>query len=89
VSGRLVAGRLVAGIDSSTQSTKVVVRDADTGELVREGRAPHPPGTEVDPEAWWQALQTATGGGGLLDGVAAIAVGAQPAARSRRPGGTS
>jgi xylulokinase len=73
-----VAGRsrLVAGIDSSTQATKVVVRDAETGALVGEGRAPHPSGTEVDPAAWWRALQTATEGG-LLDDVAAIAVGAQ------------
>ena len=68
--------RLVAGIDSSTQATKVVVRDADTGALVREGRAPHPDGTEIDPAHWWQALQTATAGG-LLDEVAAVAVGAQ------------
>jgi xylulokinase len=30
---------LVAGIDSSTQSCKVLVCDAATGELVREGRA--------------------------------------------------
>jgi xylulokinase len=67
---------LVAGVDSSTQSTKVVVRDADTGALVREGRAGHPPGTEVDPAAWWTALAEATAGG-LLDGVAAVAVGAQ------------
>jgi xylulokinase len=68
--------RLVAGIDSSTQATKVVVRDADTGALAREGRAPHPDGTEIDPAHWWQALQTATAGG-LLDEVAAVAVGAQ------------
>ena len=68
--------RLVAGIDSSTQATKVVVRDAGTGALVGEGRAPHPSGTEVDPAAWWRALQTATESG-LLDDVDAIAVGAQ------------
>jgi xylulokinase len=68
--------RLVAGIDSSTQATKVVVRDADTGALVREARAPHPEGTEIDPGIWEQALQAATAGG-LLDGVAALAVGAQ------------
>jgi xylulokinase len=68
--------RLVAGVDSSTQATKVVVRDADTGALVREARAPHPPGTEVDPAEWWDALETATRGG-LLDDVAAVAVGAQ------------
>jgi len=47
---------LVAGIDSSTQSCKVVVRDADDGKLVREGRAAHPAGTEVDPSAWWLVL---------------------------------
>ena len=68
--------RLVAGVDSSTQATKVVVRDADTGALVADGRAPHPPGTEVDPAAWEQALEAATSGG-LLDGVAAVSVGAQ------------
>ncbi|MDT4951033.1 MAG: xylulokinase, partial [Pseudonocardiales bacterium] len=50
---------LVAGIDSSTQSCKVVVRDADTGALVRSGTAAHPDGTEVDPERWWSALQIA------------------------------
>lgn len=66
---------LVAGIDSSTQAVKVVVRDAETGELVREGRAGHPDGTEVDPAAWWSALATA--GSGILDGVEAVSVAAQ------------
>jgi xylulokinase len=66
---------LVAGVDSSTQSVKVVVRDADSGELVREGRAPHPDGTEVAPQAWWDALLAATDG--LLDGVAALSVAGQ------------
>lgn len=67
---------LVAGVDSSTQSVKVVVRDADTGAWVREGRAAHPDGTEVDPTAWWQALGQACAGG-LLDGVKAISVAGQ------------
>jgi xylulokinase len=67
---------LVAGVDSSTQSTKVVVCDASTGEVMRMGRAPHPDGTEVHPDRWWEAFQRATAGG-LLDGVAAIAVGGQ------------
>jgi xylulokinase len=67
---------LVAGVDSSTQATKVVVCDAATGEVVREGRAAHPDGTEVDPEHWWQAFTAATGDG-LLEGVAAIGVGGQ------------
>jgi xylulokinase len=68
---------LVAGIDSSTQSCKVVIRDADTGALVREGRALHPPGTEVDPDAWWRALQEALAGAGGLAGVAATSVAGQ------------
>lgn len=68
---------LVAGIDSSTQSCKVVVRDADDGRLVRSARAPHPAGTEVDPEAWEVALRVAASEVGGLDDVAAVAVGAQ------------
>jgi xylulokinase len=67
---------LVAGIDSSTQSTKVVVCDTADGTILRSAAAAHPEGTEVDPEAWWAALRAA-GGGGLLDGVAALAVGGQ------------
>jgi xylulokinase len=68
---------LVAGIDSSTQSCKVVIRAADSGALVREGRAGHPAGTEVDPACWWQALQRALDGAGGLDGVAAVSVAGQ------------
>ncbi len=67
---------LVAGVDSSTQSCKVVVCDAATGEVVRQQRAPHPDGTEVHPDAWWQAYAEASAGG-ILDGVEAIAVGGQ------------
>lgn len=51
---------LVAGIDSSTQSTKVEVRDVETGAVVAVGRASHPPTTpprsEQDPASWWSAL---------------------------------
>ncbi len=43
---------LVLGVDSSTQSCKVLVCDADTGAVLRQGRAAHPPGTEIDPAAW-------------------------------------
>lgn len=68
---------LVMGVDSSTQSCKVVVVDSDTGSIIREGRAPHPEGTEVDPEAWWGALQAAILQAGGLDDVAAWAIGAQ------------
>ena len=68
---------LVAGVDSSTQSCKVVVHDADTGRLVREGRAGHPDATEVDPQAWMSAVQQAVEAAGGLSDVEAIAVGAQ------------
>jgi xylulokinase len=66
---------LVAGVDLATQSTKVVVCDADSGEVLRTGQAPHPDATEVEPAAWLDAFQAASGG--LLDGVAAIGVGGQ------------
>jgi xylulokinase len=68
---------LVAGVDSSTQACKVVVRDAASGALVREGRAPHPDGTEVDPAAWAAALDRALAQAGGLADVAAVAVGGQ------------
>ncbi len=68
---------LVAGVDSSTQSCKVVVRDAATGALVRSGRASHPDGTEVAPAHWWEALGTAIADAGGLDDVAAVSVGGQ------------
>lgn len=67
---------LVAGVDTSTQSCKVVVCDAETGEIVRQGRAAHPDGTEIHPDIWWTAYEEATDGG-LLDDVAAISVGGQ------------
>ena len=68
---------VVAGIDSSTQSCKVVVCDAESGAIVRSGSAPHPGGTEVDPMDWWGALEAAIDAAGGLDDVAAISVGAQ------------
>lgn len=68
---------LVAGIDSSTQSCKVLVCDADTGETVRSATSPHPGGTEVDPQAWWAALQAAVTAAGGLDDVEAVSIGAQ------------
>lgn len=68
---------LVAGVDSSTQSCKLVIRDAESGVLVRQGRASHPDGTEVDPAAWWSALGEAVSAAGGLADVAAISVAGQ------------
>ncbi len=69
---------LVLGVDSSTQATKIEVRDADTGALVGDGRAPHPPTapprSEQDPRAWWDAFEAARSG---LPAVDAIAVAGQ------------
>jgi len=67
----------VVGVDSSTQSCKVVIRDATTGEIVRSGRAAHPEGTEVAPDAWWTALLAAVSDAGGLDGTSAISIGGQ------------
>ncbi len=68
---------LVAGIDSSTQSCKVIIRDLETGRVVREGRATHPPGTIVDPNKWWDALLEAIADAGGFEDVSALSVGAQ------------
>ncbi len=71
---------LVLGVDSSTQSTKVEVRDADDGRLVATGRAPHPatvpPCSEQEPGAWWEALRRAVADAGS-PAVAAISVAGQ------------
>ena len=69
--------KLIAGVDSSTQSCKVVIRDGVTGELVREGRATHPDGTEVNPAHWVSALDTAISAAGGLTDVEAISIGGQ------------
>src|SRR5579875_3414976 len=66
---------LVAGIDSSTQSTKVLLCRAEDGAVVGQATAPHPDGTEADPELWWRALLAA--GAGLLDRAEAVGVAAQ------------
>ena len=50
----------VLGIDSSTQSCKALLVNAETGEVVDERRASHPGGTEVDPAAWVKALHEVT-----------------------------
>ena len=69
--------QLIAGVDSSTQSVKVVIRDAHTGELVRQGRASHPDGTEVDPAHWLTAIDSAFKDAGGLEDVEAISIAGQ------------
>ncbi len=54
---------LVAGVDSSTQSTKVELRRLDDGAVVARASAPHPPTTpprsEQDPADWLAAFHRA------------------------------
>ena len=67
----------VAGVDSSTQSCKVVICDPASGRIIREGRASHPEGSEVSPQAWWDAFLEAVRAAGGLDDVRALSVGGQ------------
>lgn len=59
----MTARPLVAGVDSSTQSCTVEIRDAHDGTLLGSGRSAHPatfpPVSEQHPEAWWEAFGSA------------------------------
>lgn len=73
---------LVAGIDCSTQSTKALIVDSDSGEVVAEGRGEHVvTGTdgarETHPEVWWDALQASLAGTGVAGEVEAISIAGQ------------
>jgi xylulokinase len=73
---------LVAGVDCSTQATKVLIVDIDSGAMVAAGRATHDvTGTggarETDPQQWWSALAEAVSQSGRAGEVQAVAVGGQ------------
>lgn len=74
---------LVCGIDSSTQSTKVVLRDLESGDVLAIGRGAHPatapPVSEQDPGSWWDALAAACASidAGLRSRIVAVGVGGQ------------
>jgi xylulokinase len=73
--------RIVIGVDSSTQSTKALAVDVETGVVLGEGRAEHSvsggPGRESDPEQWWRALEQAVAATGLADRAEAVSVAGQ------------
>jgi xylulokinase len=73
----MAKGQLIAGVDSSTQSVKVVIRDSQTGELVRQGRASHPDATEVDPVHWLNGLNAAISDAGGIEDISAISIAGQ------------
>ena len=73
---------LVAGVDCSTQSTKVLVVDLDDGRVVASGAASHDVegdrgARETDPVAWEVSVATALDKTGMAAQVAAISVAAQ------------
>ena len=68
---------LIAGVDSSTQSCKVLIRELETGKILRSGTAKHPDGTEVDPERWFEALLAAIEEAGGFGDVSAVSIAAQ------------
>ncbi|MFE2048164.1 xylulokinase [Streptomyces sp. NPDC059459] len=75
-------GPLVVGVDTSTQSTKALVVDAATGQVVASGQAPHTvssgAGRESDPRQWWEALREALHQcGDAAREAAAVSVGGQ------------
>jgi xylulokinase len=69
---------VVLGVDSSTQSTKVVALDLETGVILSEARALHSGLDVQDPNDWWTALIAATRQAVTPDlRVAGMAVGGQ------------
>ncbi|MFI5982307.1 xylulokinase [Streptomyces sp. NPDC051555] len=73
--------RVVIGFDSSTQSTKALAVDLDTGTVLGRGRAVHTvstgAGRESDPEQWWDALGEAAARTGWADRAAAVSIAGQ------------
>ena len=65
---------IVAGIDSSPSTTRVVVCDALSGRVLRRAAVSH--AAADDPHDWWNTLVTACADG-ILDGVQAISVAGQ------------
>ena len=73
---------LVAGVDCSTQSTKVLIVESETGRVVGAGRSGHAVtgsdgARETDPEVWWTALAGALAETGHGPQVRAISVAGQ------------
>ena len=78
----MASRRLAAGVDCSTQSTKVLLVDPDTGAIVATGHAANPVtgeggARETDPRAWWTGLRTALAETGRADEIGAISIGGQ------------
>ena len=74
--------QLVAGVDCSTQATKVLVVDPEDGRVVASGRGAHEVtgsggARETDPQVWWDALRAALAESGHAGQLAALSVAGQ------------
>ena len=74
--------QVVIGVDSSTQSTKALAVDVDSGAVLGEGRVSHTVtgsagARESDPREWWNALVGAVARTGYAERAAAVSVGGQ------------
>ncbi len=75
-------GTLVAGVDCSTQSTKVVLVEPESGAIVAMGRAAHTVSgergaRETDPREWWAALRDLIAQTGRASDVGALSIAGQ------------
>jgi xylulokinase len=75
-------GQLAAGVDCSTQATKVLLVEPADGRVVASGRAPHEVtgsggARETHPDVWWDALRAALAQTGRAAEVGAISVAGQ------------
>jgi xylulokinase len=70
---------VVVGVDSSTQSCKVLVLDAASGATIASASAPHPEGTAIDPRGWTDALRKAWHAAGVAarNDILAVGISAQ------------
>jgi xylulokinase len=76
------ASQLIAGVDCSTQATKVLVVDLEDGSQAASGRAVHDvTGTggarETHPDVWWEALRRALAETERAGELAAISIAGQ------------
>lgn len=73
---------LVAGVDSSTQSTKVLIVDSESGDVVASARAAHEVSgaggaRETHPAVWWKALAEAFAATGRANEISAMSIAGQ------------
>jgi xylulokinase len=69
--------KIVAGVDSSTQSVKVVLCNFETGEIIKQFQDHTQMAPKLIQEAWWSALQDALKEAETFGEISAISIGGQ------------